>query len=64
MEDKISFNDRTYVLREIEFENEIVYVASMDLNNALFNENGENVSANAKNIDKQILFFLDNEQMK
>lgn len=24
----------------------------------------ENISANAKNIDKQILFFLDNEQMK
>ncbi len=62
--DYVKFKDVEYIIREIELpELGIVLVSTNDLNNALMDNGCDYISEEAKNIDEEIFYFVEKNEI-
>lgn len=59
---QIEFENRKFKIRDVNVRNEgLKAISLLELNKALFQENGDYKSDKARSIDEQIYFFVDEE---
>jgi hypothetical protein len=64
IDDYFLLNGNYYPIRIITLKNnECVVISTTDLNDSLFDENGQYISDCAKLIDEQIFFFVDKSEI-
>jgi hypothetical protein len=63
--DKIEFQNREYLLREVELpEIGNVLISTVELNDLLMNKNGGYVSDEAISVDERIYYFVEENEIK
>jgi hypothetical protein len=63
--DKIEFQNREYLLREVELpEIGNVLISTVELNDLLMNKNGGYVSDEAISFDERIYYFVEENEIK
>lgn len=63
--DLINFQNREFKVREIELPDlGYVFISTVNLNDALMNNGSDYVSKEAQNIDEQIYFFVEQNEIE
>jgi len=61
----ISLNGNCYIIRTIKLKNEeTVTISTTDLDDSLFDNNGQYISDDSKHIDEMIFYFVNKDEIK